>query len=35
MDHIKVLKRAWEITWRYRVLWIFGIILASASGWPA
>jgi len=34
MDHIKVLKRAWEITWRYRVLWIFGIILAltTASG---
>jgi hypothetical protein len=34
MDHIKVLKRAWEITWRYRALWIFGIILAltTASG---
>jgi hypothetical protein len=35
MDHIKVLKRAWEITWRYRALWIFGIILAltTAQGW--
>ncbi|MDY6876883.1 MAG: hypothetical protein SWK90_11875 [Chloroflexota bacterium] len=34
MDHINILKRAWEITWRYRVLWIFGIILAltTASG---
>jgi hypothetical protein len=34
MDHIKVLKRAWETTWRYRALWIFGIILAltTASG---
>ncbi len=32
MDHIKVLKRAWEITWRYRVLWIFGIILALTAG---
>ncbi len=31
MDHIKVLKRAWEITWRYRVLWIFGIILALTT----
>jgi len=31
MDHMKVLKRAWEITWRYRVLWIFGIILALTT----
>jgi len=28
MDHVKILKRAWDITWRYRALWIFGIILA-------
>ena len=32
MDHIKVLKRAWETTWRYRALWIFGIILALTTG---
>jgi hypothetical protein len=32
MDHIKVLKRAFEITWRYRALWIFGIILALVTG---
>jgi len=32
MDPIKVLKRAWEITWRYRALWIFGIILALTTG---
>jgi len=34
MDHIKILKRAWETIWRYRALWIFGIILAltTASG---
>ena len=34
MDHIKILKRAWETTWRYRALWIFGIIIAltTASG---
>jgi hypothetical protein len=34
MDYVKVLKRAWETTWRYRALWIFGIILAltTASG---
>jgi hypothetical protein len=28
MDHIKVLKRAFHITWNYKALWIFGIILA-------
>ncbi|MFP3896113.1 MAG: hypothetical protein ACLFV5_04620 [Anaerolineales bacterium] len=25
MEYGKVLKRAWEITWRYKVLWIFGL----------
>jgi len=38
MDHIQVLKRAWEITWRYRALWVFGIILALTTGggsWPS
>jgi len=38
MDHIKVLKRAWETIWRYRALWIFGIILALTTGggsWPS
>jgi hypothetical protein len=34
MDHTKILKRAWQILWRYRVLWLFGFILAltTASG---
>jgi hypothetical protein len=31
MDHLKVLKRAWETTWHYRALWIFGIILALTT----
>jgi hypothetical protein len=31
MDHMKVLKRAWETTWRYRALWIFGIIVALTT----
>jgi hypothetical protein len=31
MDHTKVLKRAWHILWNYRVLWIFGIILALTT----
>jgi hypothetical protein len=28
MDHIKILKRAFSITWSYRVLWVFGLLLA-------
>ncbi len=32
MDHVKILKRAWEITWRYRALWVFGVILALTTG---
>ena len=31
MDHINILKRAWNILWRYRALWIFGIILAMTA----
>lgn len=31
MDFGNILSRAWQITWKYRVLWIFGI-LASCSG---
>ena len=32
MDHTKVLKRAWEILKQYRVLWVFGLILALTTG---
>lgn len=32
MDQIKILKRALNITLNYRVLWIFGILLALTSG---
>lgn len=32
MDHTRVLKRAWEILKQYRVLWIFGLILALTTG---
>jgi hypothetical protein len=32
MDHMKILKRAWGILWSYRVLWIFGVLLALTSG---
>jgi len=33
MDHFKIVKRAGNILWNYRMLWVFGIILALvASG---
>ena len=32
MDHIKILKRAFNITVNYRILWIFGILLALTAG---
>jgi len=32
MDHVTVLKRAWNNVWRYRALWIFGILLALTTG---
>jgi hypothetical protein len=31
MNYTKALKRAWETTWRYRALWIFGVILALTT----
>jgi hypothetical protein len=31
MDHGKVLGRAWQILWRYRVLWVFGVIVALCA----
>ncbi len=31
MDHSKILKRALQITWNYRVLWVFGFLLALTS----
>ncbi len=31
MDHIKILKRSFSITWNYRVLWVFGFLLALTT----
>ncbi len=31
MNHWKVLKRALEITWRYRALWVFGILVTLTT----
>lgn len=32
MNYGALIGRAWQITWRYKVLWIFGILLALAAG---
>jgi len=32
MDHFKIIKRAFGIVWNYRMLWVFGIILALVAG---
>ena len=32
MDYYDLLKRAFQITWRYRALWIFGFFLALCGG---
>src|ERR1035437_7247624 len=32
IDFGKILKHAWHILWNYRILWIFGILLAITSG---
>lgn len=32
MDFGKVLTRSWQIIWRNRVLWVFGILASCASG---
>ena len=32
IDIGKILKRAWHILWNYKILWIFGILLAMTSG---
>ena len=31
MNYQKVLKRSWDMVWRYRALWLFGAILALTT----
>lgn len=36
MDYSKVLRQSWSAIWRYRALWVFGIVLALTTGsWSA
>jgi hypothetical protein len=32
IDFGKILKRAWHILWNYRILWIFGFLMAITAG---
>jgi hypothetical protein len=32
LDIMKILKRSWHILWNYRMLWVFGFILAMTIG---
>jgi hypothetical protein len=32
MSTVDILKRAWATTWRYKILWLFGLFAGSASG---
>lgn len=34
MNHTQILKRAWQILWSYRTLWVFGVILVLTTGRP-
>jgi len=31
MDYGNVLSRAWQIIWKHKVLWIFGILAAATA----
>ena len=36
MRYDYVLKQAWRMVWRYRALWVFGVILAlTTSSWSS
>lgn len=32
LDFFEVIKRAWQITWKYKFLWVFGYLIALAAG---
>jgi hypothetical protein len=32
MEFGKIFRRAWEITWRYKILWVFGFVVALSGG---
>ncbi len=32
MDYGKILSRAWQVTWRWKVLWVFGFLASLGNG---
>lgn len=32
MDYGGIVKEAWRVTWRYKILWIFGLFVGAGSG---
>lgn len=32
MDYFGILKRAWELTWKYKALWVLGFFAMSGGG---
>jgi hypothetical protein len=32
MDYTDILKRAWRVTWRYKILWVLGIFAGTGAG---
>jgi hypothetical protein len=32
MNYLDIVKRAWGTTWRYKILWLFGLFAGGASG---
>lgn len=32
MDYGKLLRRAWEITWRWKILWVLGLLVSLGQG---
>ena len=35
MDYGSLIRQAWTITWRYRFLWLLGILAGGAVGMPS
>lgn len=32
MDYTAILKKSWNVTWRYKILWLFGFLAGAAGG---
>jgi hypothetical protein len=32
MDYMGILKKAWTVTWRYKILWLFGLFAGAGGG---